>query len=145
MERWKGWREPRGERMGQDSPPAAPAGERFGSSRRPTRCCGPRTGSSCVRFAHLLAFLFFRFVPHFCPSCLAESQLLPATVQYVCLHSAACVRVCCNDDAAGSRAALAVKCLVCILVSLLQGHISSCQYLTSKSRWINHLGKTNCV
>ena len=28
----------------------------------------------------LFAFLFFRFVPHFCPNRLAASQLLPATV-----------------------------------------------------------------
>lgn len=33
--------------------------------------------SACSR---LFASLFFRSVPHFCPSCLAESQLLPATV-----------------------------------------------------------------
>lgn len=46
----------------------------------------PAPACSC-----LFAFLFFRFVPLFCPGCLAESQLLPATVCVFAFVSCVCV------------------------------------------------------
>lgn len=78
-----------GERMDRHSPRGAPAGGCFGSSRWPTQHRGPRTGSSCARCLSSARFLFFRLVPHFCPSWVSAAA---CHWVYVCVCIQRCVR-----------------------------------------------------